>query len=79
MKPDEMLVQFVAGRSDRRDFTEKPDLVDLTCTGTDDQGRLIYSGSYTPAHNGHYLYGVRVLPWREGLDSVLDSGLIQWG
>jgi len=79
MKQEELLVQFVAGRSDRRDFTEKPNIVDLTCTGRNDQGKLIYSGSYTPSHNGHYLYGVRVLPWREGLDSVLDSGLIQWG
>ena len=45
----------------------------------DDQGRLVYEGSYTPSHNGHYLYGVRVLPWCEGLDNPLATGMVQWG
>lgn len=79
MKRDELLVQFVVGRGEGRDFAEKPATVDLACTGEGEKGRLIYTGSFTPSHNGHYLYGVRVLPWREGLDSVLDSGMIQWG
>ncbi len=79
MKREELLVQFVVGCGETRDFTEKPAAVDLTFSGSDDNGRLIYTGSYTPSRNGHFLYGVRVLPWREGLDSVLDSGMIQWG
>ncbi|MBR1896724.1 MAG: alpha-glucan family phosphorylase [Pyramidobacter sp.] len=79
MKPEELLVQFVAGRSDTRDFTEKPDVADMTCTGADERGHLTYTVTYTPSHNGHYLYGVRVMPWRDGLDNPLDSGMIQWG
>ena len=49
------------------------------CTGTDERGHLTYTVTYTPSHNGHYLYGVRVMPWRDGLDNPLDSGMIQWG
>lgn len=79
MKREELLVQFVAGRSDTRDFTEKPDVVNMTCTGTDEHDRLVWTGSYTPMHNGHYLYGVRVMPWMEGLTNAFDSGMVQWG
>lgn len=79
MKPEELQLQFVAGRSDERNFIEKPDVLALTCTGGDDQGRLVYRGAYTPTHNGRYLYGLRVLAYSPDLDNLFDTGLIQWG
>ena len=79
MKPEELQLQFVAGRSDERNFIEKPDVLALSCTGSDDQGRLVYQGAYTPTHNGRYLYGLRVLAYSPDLDNLFDTGLIQWG
>lgn len=79
MKPEELEIQFVAGRSDLRDFTVKPDAVTLALEGKDSQNRLIYKGTYTPTHNGRYLYGIRALPVTEGLASHFDTKLIVWG
>lgn len=79
MKPEELQIQFVAGRSEGRDFTEKPDVMVLNHQGADEEGRLIYKGTYTPKYNGHYLYGIRALPYCPDLDNLLDTRLIQWG
>ena len=79
MKPEELQVQFVVGRSEGRDFVEKPDILVLTQKGSDEHGRLIYTGAYTPQHNGHYLYGIRALAYSPDLDDLLDTRLIQWG
>ncbi len=79
MKQDELAVQFVAGRSEERDFVDKPEVVDLVPAGTDEQGRLIYTGTYIPMHNGHYIYGIRALPYSPDLSNPFDTHLIQWG
>lgn len=78
MKKEELQLQFVAGRSENRDFIEAPDVTVLTYDGTDETGRLIYKGVYTPGHNGRYLYGVRALPYMEGLENLFEPRLIQW-
>ena len=51
----------------------------LNHQGADEEGRLIYKGTYTPKYNGHYLYGIRALPYCPDLDNLLDTRLIQWG
>ncbi len=79
MKPEELELQFVAGRSEQRDFVDKPEVVTLKFTGTDEQARLIYTGVYAPSNNGHYLYGIRALPCSPDLDGPFDTHLIQWG
>ncbi|MGI6075629.1 MAG: alpha-glucan family phosphorylase [Pyramidobacter sp.] len=79
MKPEELQIQFVAGRSEGREFVEKPDVTVLTLQGTDKDGQLIYRGTYTPQYNGHYLYGIRALPYSPDLDDLFDTRLIQWG
>lgn len=79
MKAEELLVQLVAGPSDGSDFPARPDVVQLEYVRTTGDGRLIYTGSYTPRHNGHHAYGVRVMPVTEGLASPLDTLLVAWG
>ena len=79
MTPEELQVQFVAGRSEGRDFTVKPDVLVLSRTGKDDSGALIYEGTYVPGNNGHFLYGIRALPYSPDLDNLFDTHVVQWG
>lgn len=80
LTPQELLVQMVVGQTDKRgDFADKPDVVRLTPKPDNENGDLIYSGTYIAAHNGRYAYGIRLMPVTEGLSSPLDSNLILWG
>lgn len=79
MNPDELQVQFVAGRSEGRDFTEKPDVVVLERTGKTEKNALVYEGTYIPNHNGHFLYGIRAIPYSTDLECLFDTHVVQWG
>ena len=78
MKPEELLVQFVAGPGNGKAFTDTPDTVELTRTGGDGDS-LMYSCTYSPTRSGPHIYGIRVFPVTPGLDSPLDSHLVLWG
>ena len=79
MEPSDILVQVVVGPSAGQVFTAKPHVVTLSSIKTQPDGRLIYSGAFTPSHNGYHAYGIRVVPVTEGLASPLDSRLVLWG
>lgn len=78
MKKEELAVQLVIGLSDGKEFIDKPDVVPLEVTS--DEGNLVCcSGSYRPVANGQYSYGVRVMPYTEGIDSPINCRLVTWG
>ncbi len=78
LQAEEVLAQFVFGPiNDNGDYVQKPDVVELKLTKDGDI--LVYEGEYVASHNGRYAYGIRVFPVTEGLESVLESGLVLWG
>ena len=79
MREDELLVQLVVGPGDGSNFIGKPDTVTLTPHPEETGDALLYEGRYTPTHNGLHMYGVRVMPVTEGLDSPLETHLVLWG
>ena len=79
MRVDELLVQLVVGPGDGTSFIGKPDTVTLTPHAEKAGDALLYEGKYTPSHNGLHMYGVRVMPVTEGLDSPLETHLVLWG
>ncbi|MCH5277164.1 MAG: alpha-glucan family phosphorylase [Desulfovibrionaceae bacterium] len=78
--PDELCVQLVIGPTDGTDFSEHPTVVELKPENTAATSQIrTWTGSYTATRNGHYAYGVRVLPWTEGLTNPLRHNMILWG
>jgi phosphorylase/glycogen(starch) synthase len=78
MMPEELLVQFVVGPGSDKEYTAKPDIVDMKRTGVN-RNTLIYKAKYTVSKEGKQLYGVRVFPIIKGLASPLDTQLVLWG
>ncbi len=81
MKPDEVLVQLVIGRTFANgNFRDRPDTLRLEPRSTNegDDG-MYYSATYIPKRNGPYRYGIRVMPVHKGLSNPLDTGLVIWG
>ena len=79
MKPEELLVQLVAGPGDGKGFTDTPDVVDMARTEESTADRLVYACAYSPSRSGPHVYGVRVLPVTPGLASPLETRLVLWG
>lgn len=79
MKKDELLVQLVAGPHNGTYFIGSPDCINLNNVRVEEDGTLVYAGSYSPTRNGYHAYGVRVMPVTEGLASPLETGLVLWG
>ncbi len=79
MKKEELLVQLVAGPHNGVNFIGAPDCIQLHNVRSEEDGALVYAGSYSPTRNGYHAYGVRVLPVTQGLASPLDTGLALWG
>ncbi len=79
LKPEELLAQFVIGPTDGTDFSERPDVVELTAVDSPQPGTLIYAGTYATKKNGRYAYGVRVMPTTPGLKNPLRSNMVLWG
>ena len=79
MKPEELLVQLVAGPGDGNGFTDTPDVVDMARTEESTADRLVYACAYSPSRSGPHVYGVRVLPVTPGLASPLETRLVLWG
>lgn len=77
MNREELLVQFVLGVTDGMNFTEEPQIVNLSLTGEKD-GMLVYEASCEAKANGLHAYGVRVVPFIDPLDNALRSGLVHW-
>lgn len=77
MKSDELLAQFVFGVSDGVNFTDEPQIINLTLTDETD-GILTYEAACTAKHNGLHAYGLRVVPFADPMDNVLRAGLVQW-
>lgn len=79
LKPQEILAQLVIGQTDKKnDFSTNPDIVRLTLKSENDGG-LVYAGTYIATHNGRYAYGIRLMPVTQGMISPLDSNQVLWG
>lgn len=81
MKPEEILVQLVIGPAYASgNFRSAPKVLRLE-PRTADHGEdgMDYSATYIPTHNGHYRYGIRVIPVHRALGSPLETGLVLWG
>ena len=57
MKPEELLVQLVAGPGDGNGFTDTPDVVDMARTEESTADRLVYACAYSPSRSGPHVYG----------------------
>lgn len=81
MKPSEILVQLVIGRTYANgNFREKPELLRLEPRNGKNGGeQMTYFATYIPRRNGSYRYGIRVMPTHRGLGTAFDTGLILWG
>lgn len=78
MKPEEILVQLVIGRTfSSGNFRDKPDVLRLEPRSNGNG--IVYSATYIPRRNGAYRYGIRVMPVHKGLSSPLATGLVLWG
>ena len=76
MKPEEILVQLVIGRAYANgNFRNKPEVLRLEPRAADHgEDGMNYSATYIPTHNGHYRYGIRVMPVHKGQASPLETG-----
>ncbi|MDE5832910.1 MAG: alpha-glucan family phosphorylase [Desulfovibrio sp.] len=81
MKPDEVIVQLVIGRTYANgNFRDAPDILRLEPRSSDEGGdAMTYFATYIPRRNGPYRYGIRVMPFHKGLSSPLETGLVLWG
>ncbi len=78
MQTAEILTQFVIGLvNDNGDYIEKPYVLDLELK--EENGELLYEGSFVTENNGRYAYGIRVIPITQGIESSLESGFVLWG
>lgn len=77
MEAHELLAQLVSGPSRGHLFDGRPDVVPLKLVESSED-KAIFKGQYQPRRSGQYLYGVRIMPFTEDLDSPLDSGLVLW-
>ncbi len=78
---DSLQIELVVGRSETRDthdFVEAPKVVPLKLKERLDSGRLLFSGDFSVAENGHHSYGVRAVPFGADLMSPLDTRLVLW-
>ena len=81
MRPEEVQVQLVIGLvHGTGNFIDKPTVLPLEAKpakfGADG---MYYSITYTPTKNGHYSYGIRIVPIHPALSSPLETGLMLWG
>ncbi len=75
---EELLAQLIIGPANKNgEFTGTPDMVRLTAK-TNGNGQVTFSGAYIATRNGYYSYGLRIMPITNGLDSPLETGLVQW-
>lgn len=78
MRPNEILAQLVIGPAYANgNFRQKPEVLRLRPRQMEDG--MEFSVTYIPTHNGHYRYGIRLLPVHKGLGTALDTGLVLWG
>ncbi|MBQ7607860.1 MAG: alpha-glucan family phosphorylase [Desulfovibrionaceae bacterium] len=78
MKAEEIEVQLVIGLvHGTGNFLSTPTVLPLNAQPTENEG-MDYSITYTPTKNGHYSYGIRVVPVHPGLSSPLETGLMLW-
>ncbi len=82
MATKELLVQLVIGPATPAgdDFAGYPEVVRLTPSRmkAGDDGVITFKGTYVANRNGRYVYGFRVLPITEGLESPISTGLVIW-
>ena len=78
MDPAELTVQLVVGPGSDQVFLGKPDVLSLEKV-SEENGSLLYQGSYLPQSNGPHVFGVRIMPTTKDLASLFDTGLVLWG
>ena len=79
MRAEEIEVQLVIGLVHGNRFISRPTVIPLEAKPADHgSDGMDYSITYTPAVNGHYCYGIRVVPVHTGLSSPLETGLVLW-
>ncbi len=74
----DLRVELVVGRTHNHDFVEKPQVSALTFEERLENGSLLFVGEFTVEENGHYSYGVRVVPYSSDLVSPIDTRLVLW-
>ena len=81
LQAQELLVQLVIGPADGKSFLAQPECVALHVVKESQpvEGSLLFEGQYIASGNGQYAYGVRLMPWTEGLDNPLLSNHLLWG
>nr|MCR5562850.1 alpha-glucan family phosphorylase [Desulfovibrio sp.] len=80
MHREEIAVELVIGCVDKNgSFCGKPEVLPLKGhPSSHAPDAMVYTVTYTPTKNGHYNFGVRVLPVHPGLLSPLETGLMLW-
>jgi glycogen phosphorylase/synthase len=81
LQAQELLVQLVIGPAEGKNFINTPECVTLHVAeeAQPQADSFLFEGQYTASGNGQYAYGVRVMPWTEGLDTPLLSNHLLWG
>ncbi len=78
MQAGEYAVQLVAGPYNGKEFTERPDVTELSYERTTSDGSLVFACDYGTRHSGHLAYGVRILPASPEMENPFELGLVHW-
>lgn len=78
MRPEEVQAQLVIGLVSGNNFIERPSVLPLEARPNQGNDSMNYSITYTPSSNGHYYYGIRIVPIHPGLSSPLETGIMLW-
>ncbi|MBQ9537557.1 MAG: alpha-glucan family phosphorylase [Desulfovibrionaceae bacterium] len=80
MRSDEIQAQLVIGLvHGNGNFITPPTVLPLEGhIAHNDADGMDFHITYTPTANGHYSYGIRIVPVHPGLSSYLETGLMIW-
>ncbi len=79
LKAHELKAEFILGKSDDRQFIEKPAVIPLQLADTQESGILTYISGYELKDTGLYRYGVRVYPYHPLMIRPQEAGVVYWG
>lgn len=79
LEPHEIMAELIIGRRDGQDMVVHPEYLPMRITNKGADGILTFSVDYMIPENGHYSYGLRVLPYNKNLAFRQETGLVLWG